>query len=139
MAREILQAWLPFLILAGVALLLMLWGGYKLKQVPELPSKLSGPADSITIGRDKQFSAILRDFLVVVDGSVVGRIGMGQVKHFTVSPGAHTVAMKIDWCTSKPFTVEKSANQNLPIRCGVKSNIAAFVLPPHYAYVKNDG
>jgi hypothetical protein len=138
-ASEILRAWLPFLIVAAIGVSLMLWSTIRLRKVQELPFKLTGPADSITVGRDKQLSAFLRGFLVVIDGSVVGSIRTGEIKHFPVAPGPHTVATKIDWCTSAPLSVEKRANENTSIRCGVKSNFAAFVQPRHYGYVKNDG
>jgi hypothetical protein len=136
MAREIFIAWLPFLVSASIWVVIFAWS---LKRVPELPSLLTGPTNSITLARPKQYSAFVRQFTVVIDGADVGHIGAGEVKHFPVNDGPHTIAVSIDWCTSAPSHVEKRPNQALVMQCGVKSNLAAFYRPSQYAYIRIDG
>ena len=127
------------MILVVISGALLIWALRTLKTVPDLPATISGPLGAITAARAKEYSASLREFIILIDGVAVGRLGPGQIKHFPVKAGPHTVATKIDWCTSAPFEVEKRPNENLVLRCGVRSNFAAFYRPQTYAYVRNDG
>ena len=129
--------WTPLLI-ALVWAAIMIWVLNRLRRIPELPARLSGPADAITIGRPKQYSAMLRQLVVLIDGNVAGPIAPGEIRHFPVAPGSHTVTVKMDWCTARPLQIEKAVDRNVALRCGVKSNIAAFFRPSDYAYVSND-
>ena len=41
-----------------------------------------------------------RAYLVYIDGKKAGEIREGETKQFDVSEGAHTLQLKIDWCSS---------------------------------------
>jgi hypothetical protein len=45
-----------------------------------------------------------RAYQVIVDGDDVGRIGDDETKDFPVSPGTHTLKLKIDWTGSKEIS-----------------------------------
>ena len=105
---------------------------------PRAPCAAARPGDAITVGRAKQYSALLRKLTILIDGAPVGRIGPGEIRHFAVAPGRHAVTVKIDWCTAAPLQIEKRARENVAIRCGVKANVAAFFRPGDYAYVSMD-
>ena len=130
--------WTPTLILVLVWAAIMAWALNKLRRMPALPAQLSGPPDAITIGRAKQYSAMLRQLVVLIDGKAAGRVGPGEIRHFPVAPGNHTVSVKLDWCTARPVQLEKAPDRNVALRCGVKSNVAAFFRPRDYAYVSMD-
>jgi hypothetical protein len=42
----------------------------------------------------------LRSYQVVIDGQTCGKVKPGQTRSFPVSDGAHTVRLKISWCSS---------------------------------------
>ena len=144
MALELLKAWAP------LGVIILVWIGFAIYvarlrgRIPEVPAELGGPPDSLTIARTRGYVAILRRFTVLVDGAAVGKIGPGEVKHFSVNPGPHTVAMKIDWCGSPNVAIEKKLGENVPLRCGVKLDdwrcvYAPFFRPRQCLYVSNDG
>jgi hypothetical protein len=138
-ASKIIIVWLPFIALVAIWVGAIIWTKRRFKNVPELPAQIEGPADSITIARERQYPAFLRDLIVLVDGAPAGAIGPGKVIHLRVQPGPHTVAMKIDWCTSTALSIEKRAGDNLILRTGIKSSLAPFYRPREYTYVQNDG
>ena len=132
-----LSDWTPLLIALAWAAI-MLWVLNRMRGVPPLPERFSGPADAITIGRAKQYSAMLRPLVVIIDGNVAGRVGPGEIRHFPVAPGSHAVTVKLDWCTARPLQVEKAADRNMALRCGINSNVAALFRPRDYAYISQD-
>lgn len=60
---------------------------------------------SITIQRNREYNNRFRSFRIFIDGREVGKIGHGETKTFTVTPGAHRVMAKIDWCSSEEVEV----------------------------------
>jgi len=116
----------------------------KQRNLPDAPTMLTGPDNALTIARAKNGTAILRRFTVLIDGAEVGRIGPGEVRHFPLQTGTHTIAVKIDWCTSPAVTVEKLESENLPLRCGIRFDdwrciVVPFTRPREYVHVFNDG
>ena len=60
----------------------------------------------ITVARpDGYYVAVLRRYQIRVDGETVGAVKHGQSVSFTVTPGPHTVAARIDWSGSPEVTV----------------------------------
>lgn len=47
-----------------------------------------------------------RAYRVVIDEYAVGKIDNGTTERFEVSPGAHVVYLKLDWCRSQKIGVE---------------------------------
>jgi hypothetical protein len=64
------------------------------------------PADATV--RIKRKEAAWRDkrraYKVLIDGAEIGRIRDGETRDFPVSPGQHTVRVKIDWTGSEELT-----------------------------------
>jgi hypothetical protein len=140
----IIIAWAPLAVLLIIGVAVYLFARFRLRALPNVPSVLVGPADAITIAREKNYNAVLRTFKVLIDGVVVGEIGVGEVKNFRTGAGRHTVAVKIDWCTSRPLSVQKKEHANLPLRCGatyegLRALFTAFVKTRDYVYVRSDG
>jgi hypothetical protein len=143
-AKELFYAWLPMLIFVALALGIMAAARRKVNDAPDLPETLVGPADSITIGRDKAYNGAYRKLTILIDGERVGDLLIGEVRHFGVSLGTHAVQTQMDWCRSPPLNVEKRQNENIAIRCGTAKHILlamfyAFIRPKRYTYVLRDG
>lgn len=73
----------------------------------------------IVVRRQRAFwQDVLRNYTVTVDGQDAGRISNGAELRIPVSPGTHTVQMKIDWCRSKPLAVNVETNRETVLECG---------------------
>jgi hypothetical protein len=61
----------------------------------------------LKIVRDSGYSDRLRAYQVILDGAKIGEVRDDQTQQFAISPGQHTLSLKIDWCGSKTidFTV----------------------------------
>jgi hypothetical protein len=66
---------------------------------------------SIKIQRSNEYSNMLRNYKIYVDGKNVGEIGNGENKEFTVLPGEHSLEVKIDWCGSPKIPLKLEAGQ----------------------------
>lgn len=89
----------------------------------------------------QQVRNLLRRYKVLIDSKSAGHIRDGEVKHFSVASGPHTVSVKVDWCESEPVTVVKAADQNVVIWCGARYNdwrclFMSVVRPRKYVYVQ---
>ncbi|MCX5402041.1 hypothetical protein [Streptomyces sp. NBC_00102] len=72
----------------------------------------------ISVRRDKDDSfAQLRRYDVYVDGERVGRIRRGEECSAQISPGAHTVQVKISWCSSPVFPVDVTPGERRNLSC----------------------
>jgi hypothetical protein len=67
---------------------------------------------SLKIVRDSGYADLVRFYEIVLDGKRVGKIWDGDTTELTLSPGQHSLSMRIDWCGSKtiPFTVEEGSS-----------------------------
>src|SRR5262245_49871573 len=68
----------------------------------------------------------LRSYKVVLDGEVVGSIGWGEDKVFDVSPGSHTVQLRIDWCRSEAIVVDVRDGERAQLKCHGRSPLLAM-------------
>ncbi len=71
---------------------------------------------SLTIVRDSGYADRLRKYKVIVDGIVVGEVGNGETKQFSISPGLHEVSLKIDWCGSKAVEFNLDDGEGLTLQ-----------------------
>jgi len=62
-----------------------------------------------------------RSYRAVVDGDVVGTIGNAATERFEVSPGAHVVNLKIDWCRSQKIAIEVAAGETARFRAEARN------------------
>jgi len=76
----------------------------------------------LTIVRDSGYADPLRAYRVFVDGKEIGKVGNGETKTFPVNPGAHRLALKIDWCGSKAveFTAADGASMSFQVRSNLR-------------------
>jgi hypothetical protein len=90
----------------------------------------------IAVRRDKADSyAQLRRYKVYVDGEHVGDLRRGETCLRAVSPGMHTVQVKISWCSSPPLSVGVSEGERQELVCravpGVESDPMAVFIRRH--------
>jgi hypothetical protein len=58
-----------------------------------------------------------RKYKLVVDGEQRGAIARGETLAVDVTPGQHTVMLKIDWTRSQPLTIEVPDGQTVRLSC----------------------
>ena len=68
-----------------------------------------------------------RDYTVVLDGSVIGKIANGATRDFFVSPGDHTLRMKIDWTGSQEQHFHADSGETLEFTCRTADTKLALV------------
>jgi hypothetical protein len=69
--------------------------------------------------RIRDFFGVYRCCRVLVDHVEVGRIPYWSRKEFSCAPGSHRVQVAMDWCRSKPLTVEITAGRPVELECGM--------------------
>lgn len=141
MVRDIIVAWIPLLALLAV------WIGFgrfvsrrRRALGSRVPSDLAGPGDAVTICRVPEVTNILRQYQIEIDGVRVGSVGPGEVRHFPIPPGRHSLAVSIDWCRCHPLVMTKVAGQNARFECGASVKdwrclIEMFIRPRNYVYI----
>jgi hypothetical protein len=72
----------------------------------------------IAISRDTGYADRLRRYRVVCDGAEIGQIVNGTSAEFTVSPGAHRLILRVDWCSSNEVQFTIAPDQALQFACG---------------------
>ena len=56
---------------------------------------------SIRVVRDSGYADCLRAYGVYLDGEAICKLRNGQAKQWPVSPGPHSISVRIDWCCPK--------------------------------------
>ncbi len=76
----------------------------------------------IVLSRSSEWMNRTRSLKVMIDGQQAGTIGNGNTEEFSITPGQHTIACKIDWCSSRNFDVHLAAGETayLHVRSGMK-------------------
>ena len=100
-------------------------------------------ASIVSIARTSQWANRLRSVKVIIDGEVVGSVGDGETRDFTVSPGEHQVAAKLDWYRSRPVTVMVGPGEKAKLVCGCYAEgwklliaIPLSVIPGMWLYLR---
>lgn len=70
----------------------------------------------IIITRENGYADKMRDYSIILDGEVIGRIADGQTKTFDVKDGIHTLRLSIDWAESNEVSFEFSGN-DIKFKC----------------------
>lgn len=60
----------------------------------------------IKVKRISAFADWLRAYKIVLDGEVVGKLKNGKEVILDIPPGAHTMHLQIDWCSSNTVEFE---------------------------------
>lgn len=83
---------------------------------------------TIRIKRTNEYSNLLRDYKIFIDGQQVGTIANGETKDFSTTVGQHTVTAKIDWCSSPDVSIDVKENQTIALNVyGLKTPIEFLV------------
>ena len=71
---------------------------------------------TLTITRHKAgWRDLLRAYAIEIDGEKVGKIKRGHSFETELSPGEHSVCLKIDWCSSQ--TLQVSGDEDTQLHC----------------------
>lgn len=73
---------------------------------------------TLKIERPSQFNNSMRDYTILVDGTPAGSIKDGETREISLSPGSHTVAAKIDWCSSPEVAINLVQGQVAALKVG---------------------
>lgn len=138
---KFLVAWGPLILVTCLWFMAAYYYGRKVREAksPNL-EELFCPTDCITVARRIDPTNFKRKFAVFIDEKRVGYVHTGEVVHFPTTPGQHSVAVKVDWCRSKPIVVEKQVNSNIAVWCGSSYNdwrciFIPFFRPSDYVFV----
>ena len=80
----------------------------------------------ITVRRTTSYADRLRAYKVKVDGVVVGLVRARESITVPVSPGRHSLVIRIDWCGSEQIDFEAQSGEHIHFACG--SNLAGWRL-----------
>ena len=81
---------------------------------------------SLTLIRDSGWADYFRTYRILLDGKLICEVRNGETKLVLVSPGEHSLAVRIDWGGSK--TIQFTATENETISFHIKSNIRGWRL-----------
>ncbi len=82
---------------------------------------------------DAGYADLLRAYAVMLDGKKIGELKNGESKTFHISPCAHSISMKIDWCGSK--TLQFQSIETEPTAYKVSSNLGGIKLLFGFWYI----
>ncbi len=76
----------------------------------------------IVLRRSSEWLNRARSLKVFIDGGQAGTIANGDTRDFIITPGQHTLSCKVDWCSSRDFSVSLGENETiyLFVRSGMK-------------------
>ena len=92
----------------------------------------------INIQRNSEYNNRFRNFQIIIDGQIAGTLANGESKTFVTTPGQHSVAAKIDWCSSPEIILMLSENETRELKLsGFKHGnwlmpLAGMVLAAHF-------
>jgi hypothetical protein len=70
----------------------------------------------IVIARKGEWMNRARGFKVNIDGAEAGVIRNGRTEEFQVAPGKHTIMCKVDWCSSRDYSVDLKPGETTYLR-----------------------
>ncbi|MBO9492043.1 hypothetical protein J7384_16905 [Endozoicomonas sp. G2_1] len=138
----LIKAFLPLISVLAIWIGFVIYFGAKIKRHRKsLVRDDSAPVNCLTLTRGVEPTNYFRKYKVYVDEVAVGEISSGEVKHFEMAPGKHTVSVAIDWCKSRPFEFEASDGNNTKLQCGANYNnwkciFMHVIKPSRWIYVK---
>jgi hypothetical protein len=83
---------------------------------------------SITITRESGYGVDrLRPYDILIDDKRVLDINEGERKQFSVSPGARSVSLRVDWCRSHTLRLNTENGQSTELWCWPKARIYTWL------------
>jgi hypothetical protein len=71
----------------------------------------------LSIKREPAYADMLRNYVVVLDGRPIGKIGDGETQNFDIKPGTHTLFMRISWTRSPKVRFYMKNGQQVAFHC----------------------
>lgn len=68
--------------------------------------------------REDKFRDRLRSYKIILDDTYCDDINTGEVRNLELTPGKHTIYLKIDWCRSNKIDFYVSDNELIEFECG---------------------
>jgi hypothetical protein len=82
----------------------------------------------VTITREQGYIVDrLRSYNVFLDGERMFQIYEGEFKQITMSPGVHSLSLRVDWCRSRTLTFDASSGESTALWCWPSAR--AYTLP----------
>ena len=72
----------------------------------------------LVLTRKSEFVNRARSFKVMIDGQQAGTIRNGGAEEFHLTPGQHQVICKIDWCSSREYSVDIKEGETTYLQVG---------------------
>ena len=72
----------------------------------------------IILNRPSNWINRMRTYRVIINGKEMGKIKNGTAEEFPVESGSTTVECKVDWYSSRPFTVNLQQGETAYLRVG---------------------
>lgn len=101
---------------------------------------------TIKVSRDSGYADRIRDYKVICNSEVIGKISDGQTKVFEIPEGKHEIYMKIDWCRSNKLQIDITVDKQLCLFVGsnlrgIKILLAIFFIffaPHKYLFLRDE-
>jgi hypothetical protein len=99
---------------------------------------------SLVLYRDSGFVDAYRKYAILIDGRQIGSVKNGETKTVSLEPGAHTLKLEIDWCSSNTISFDLTSNETARFRCGSNLRglraflgpLCVFFAPSKYLYLR---
>ena len=82
---------------------------------------------TIRLQRTSEYINRFRDYRIFIDEQQVGTIANGETKYFATNEGQHTIAAKIDWCSSPNISFDIKGNQTKRLKLGGFKNAQRLI------------
>lgn len=76
----------------------------------------------LIISRNNSYADKARRYKVIIDENCYAEISNGERKNIDISPGSHTIYVKIDWCRSNKIQFNSLENKTVEFECGNSMN-----------------
>jgi hypothetical protein len=86
----------------------------------------------ITVRRTTSYGDRLRAYKIKVDGVVVGSVRARKSVTIPISPGRHSLVLRIDWCSSGQIDFESLQGDHIVFECGSSLTGWRFLLALYY-------
>lgn len=79
---------------------------------------MRGECIILKVSRQDEFRDTIRSYKIILDDIYCEDIKSGETKDLEVTPGNHTIYLKIDWCRSNKIDFYVSNNEIIEFECG---------------------
>jgi hypothetical protein len=87
---------------------------------------------TIHLKRDSGYADSIRNYEVILDGKLIGKIADGKSESFKASAGTHTLQLSIDYIKSNKLSFECSDKETVSFECRNTLRGKRYILLPLY-------